>query len=73
MKKATVYSFATCPYCVSAKQLLNQKGYEYEEIVIEREQIKDLVKKTKMMTVPQIFIGDEFIGGYDDLVEYFNK
>lgn len=71
MEKATVYSFATCPYCVSAKQLLTQKGYEYDEIVIDRSQIKDLVKKTKMMTVPQIFIGEEFIGGYDNLVEYF--
>ncbi len=73
MEKALVYSFETCPYCVNAKQLLTQKGYEYEERVIDRSQIKELVKKTKMMTVPQIFIGEEFIGGYDDLVEYFKN
>ncbi len=71
--KALVYSFETCPYCVAAKQLLTDRGIEYEEQVIDRSQIKDLMKKTKMMTVPQIFIDDELIGGYDDLVEYLNK
>ncbi len=71
--KALVYSFETCPYCDMAKQLLKNKGIEFEEQVIDRSQVKELMKKTKMMTVPQIFIDDELIGGYDDLVEYFKN
>ncbi len=71
--KALVYSFETCPYCVAAKQLLTDRGIEYEEKVIDRSQIKELMKQTKMMTVPQIFIDDVLIGGYDDLVEHLNK
>ncbi len=71
--KALVYSFETCPYCVAAKQLLTDRGIEYEEKVIDRSEIKELMKKTKMMTVPQIFIDDVLIGGYDDLVEHLNK
>ncbi len=71
--KAKVYSFEVCPYCSKAKSLLENKEIEFEEIVIDRSQIKELMKKTKMMTVPQIFLDDELIGGYDDLVEYFEK
>lgn len=71
--KALVYSFETCPYCVAAKQLLTERGIEYEEKVIDRSQIKELMKETKMMTVPQIFIDGVLIGGYDDLVEHLNK
>jgi glutaredoxin 3 len=58
MKKLTVYSKDYCPYCVMAKNLLTSIGLEYEEIDITKtpEIIIELVKKSGMRTVPQIFI-----------------
>ncbi len=70
MKKVTIYSTTYCPYCVKAKNLLKQKGTEFEEINIETDSnLKDLmIEKTNgRKTVPQIFIGEKHIGGFDDL------
>jgi glutaredoxin 3 len=52
-----------------AKSLLTNKGIEFEEIYLgnDVEKMMELAKKTGMKTVPQIFIGDQLIGGYDDL------
>ena len=73
--KAIVWSKTMCPYCVSAKSLLQQKGYEIEERVIgngfTKEQLLESVPMAR--TVPQIFLDGEHIGGYDDLVKYFEK
>jgi glutaredoxin 3 len=73
--KAVVWSKAVCPYCVSAKTLLKQKGYEIEERVIgngfSKEQLLESVPAAR--TVPQIFIDDKYVGGYDDLVKYFEN
>lgn len=67
----TIYTTATCPYCMQAKMLLNNKGVEYQEISMPslgEDARQDLMKKTNnYRTVPQIFIGEEFIGGYDQL------
>ena len=65
-----VYSKDYCPYCVSAKQLLKQKGLEFTEYQVDRDQEKYremLQKSNGGRTVPQIFIGDTHVGGYDDL------
>ena len=71
MPKVVVYSTAICPYCVRAKALLQRKGVEYEEKMIEgdREAMREMLNRSKRKTVPQIFIGDYHVGGYDDLAE----
>ncbi len=72
MAKVTIYTTKTCPYCKMAKELLQQKGIDYEERMVEfgSDELLELVNKTHHRTVPQIFFGEEFIGGYDDLQKY---
>ncbi|MDB3868499.1 glutaredoxin family protein [Candidatus Marinimicrobia bacterium] len=65
-----IYSTSWCPSCVTAKQLLDQKGLTYEEINIEkidmsREQLAEI---TGGMTVPQIVVNGTNIGGFDKLM-----
>lgn len=69
MQKATIYTFTVCPYCIRAKQLLNRKGVPFDEINItdNDDKLQELTKKTGMHTVPQIWIGETFVGGCDDL------
>ena len=66
-----VYTTPICPYCSSSKQLLKSKGVDYEEIGMHDSssaERQELMKKTNnYRTVPQIFIGDAFIGGFDEL------
>lgn len=71
MKKITIYTTNVCPYCIRAKALLDRKGYTYEEINAEDEEIRnDMIKKAGgRRSVPQIFIGDTHVGGSDDLYE----
>lgn len=69
MKKPDIYTTSICPYCLRAKDLLQRKGVEYNEINAEDPKVRaDMVTKAGgKMTVPQIFIGDKHVGGYDDL------
>ena len=69
MKKILIYTTKICPYCVRAKSLLDRKGLKYEEIDATDPNIRNemLQKSGGMRTVPQIFIGDQHIGGSDDL------
>lgn len=68
MSQVTVYTTDYCPYCTRAKNLLQQKGIAFEEKMLQsRQEIDDLKAKTGMMTVPQIFIGDELVGGFTEL------
>ena len=64
-----------CSYCDRAKVLIGQKGYEYESINIEEDNNIDLLleKNKYARTMPQIFINDKLIGGYTDLVKYFEE
>jgi glutaredoxin 3 len=71
MSKIEVYSTAVCPYCVAAKNLLKSKGLEWTEVRVDT----DMAQREAMLarsgghrTVPQIFINDQFVGGYDELV-----
>ncbi len=68
-KKVTVYTTQYCPYCNRAKALLKSKNIPFEEVDLSNDDKKreELEEKTGHMTVPMIFIGDEFIGGSDDL------
>ncbi len=69
-KKIVIYSKSYCPYCVKAKQLLKNKNIDFTEIDITDNQtlIEELLLKSfGRKTVPQIFIDDFHVGGYDDL------
>jgi glutaredoxin 3 len=64
-----MYTKPHCPYCVRARSLLSEKGVTYREIDIsgnapERE---EMIRRSGRRTVPQIFIGDHHVGGFDDL------
>ncbi|KAA8732697.1 glutaredoxin 3 [Acinetobacter qingfengensis] len=66
----TVYSTTVCPYCIRAKQLLERKGIAYKEVNLSQEAPEvriELMQRTNHRTVPQIFINDQFIGGFDQL------
>lgn len=69
MKKIVIYTTNYCPYCVKAKELLSRKNLAFEEIDLsdDNERRSELVKRTGMRTVPQIFIAETFVGGCDDL------
>jgi glutaredoxin 3 len=75
MAKVVVYTKSYCPYCDRAKALLQRKGAKYEEISVESDEkiYSELKQKTGLMTVPQIFINDELIGGYTDLAALDQK
>jgi glutaredoxin 3 len=71
MQAVKMYSTASCPYCVRAKALLRQRGVEaIDEIrVDERPGERDaMIRLTQRRTVPQIFIGNTYVGGCDELV-----
>lgn len=67
--RVRVYSTLICPYCIRAKALLKSRGIQYEEIDVTGDPAARawLVQATGRRTVPQIFIDDEPIGGFDDL------
>jgi glutaredoxin 3 len=70
MPKVTMYSTAVCPYCINAERLLKSKGVqEINKIRIDLQpELRDeMMKKTGRRTVPQIYIDDRHIGGFDDL------
>lgn len=67
--KVVVYSKDYCPYCDRAKALLKSKGVPFEAIELQNHpgEFEKLKARTGLMTVPQIFIGEELIGGYTDM------
>ena len=67
--KIIIYTTHYCPYCVHAKQLLERKNLSYDEINIEDNDAlrQEMMDKSQRRTVPQIFINERHIGGYDDL------
>ena len=68
-QRVVVYVTDYCPYCTRAKSLLERRGIAYDEVDVSNDADKRawLVSTTKRRTVPQIFIGDTHVGGYDDL------
>ncbi len=72
MLKVTMYCTEVCPYCVRAEQLLKRRGVtEIEKIRIDLlpEQRDIMMAKTGRRTVPQIYIGEHHVGGFDDMAE----
>ena len=70
MSKVDMYSTQVCPYCIQAERLLKLRGVEHvEKVLIDREPARreEMMSRTGRRTVPQIYIGDTHVGGYDDL------
>ncbi len=69
MKKITMYSTAICPYCVQAERLLVSKGQKVEKIGIDGSDKlrEEMIQLTGKRTVPQIYIGNHYVGGFDQL------
>ena len=70
MPKITMYSTGTCPYCTMAEKLLQKKGVtEIDKIRIDLEEGRkeEMMERTGRRTVPQIYIDDFHVGGFDDL------
>lgn len=68
-KKIEMYMRPTCPFCSAAGKLLESKGVEFTQIDIsaEPERREEMIERSGRRTVPQVFIGDEHVGGFDDL------
>lgn len=65
-----MYSTGVCPYCIMAERLLSKKGVTQIEKIrvdLEPQQRIDMMKKTGRRTVPQIYIGETYVGGFDEL------
>ena len=70
MKKVTIYSGDPCPFCAAAKALLKTKDVEIEEFDIWKDatKAKEMLQRTNgARSIPQIFVGDRYIGGNDQL------
>ena len=69
--EVVMYTAAFCGYCSGAKNLLQKKGVEFHEIRVDKEAGKreEMEERSHRDTVPQIFIGDVHVGGFDDLVD----
>lgn len=68
-RRIIVYTAPACPYCVQAKRLLTQRGIGFHEIDVAADaaQRQIMMRKSGRRTVPQIFIDEEPIGGYEEL------
>ena len=75
MTTAIVWSNIGCHSCEMAKDLLKQKGIEYEERNLAKDwKVQQLLEAVpNARSVPQIFVDDKYIGGYNELVEFFNE
>jgi glutaredoxin 3 len=71
MTATVIYTTRICPYCIMAKRLLDKKGVTYREINVDETPglRAELTARTQFRTVPQIFIHDQFIGGFDELYQ----
>jgi len=69
MAPVVIYTTRICPYCIRAKQLLQAKGVEYEEISVDAQPHlrMEMMEKSGRRTVPQIWVGETHVGGFDDL------
>lgn len=69
--EVTIYTGHRCAYCNAAKRMLDSKNVAYNEININEDPTKaeEMVERTNRQTVPQIFIGETHVGGFDDMAE----
>jgi glutaredoxin 3 len=69
MAKVVIYTKENCPYCRMAKELFSARHVAFDEIHVDQDanKLDDMIRLSHRRTVPQIFINDQPIGGYDDL------
>jgi glutaredoxin 3 len=70
VSKVMMYSTQVCPYCVMAERLLKSRGVDHvEKVLIDKDPTRraEMMSRTGRRTVPQVFIGETHVGGYDDL------
>lgn len=67
--RVTVYGNESCPYCGAARMLLTRRGIAYDEVLVSTDPAKfdEMVARSGRRSVPQIFIGETPIGGFDEL------
>lgn len=69
-----VYTKDNCPWCIKAKRLLDDLGVKYQELNLgvdyTKEELRELIGPNLPLTVPQVFVYNKRIGGYEDLAEY---
>lgn len=73
--KVVIYTGSFCSYCSGAKHLLTKKGVSFEELRVDGNPglRQEMEQRSRRSTVPQIFIGDFHVGGYDDMVALDRK
>jgi glutaredoxin 3 len=69
MAKVTMYSTGVCPFCVMAERLLKAKGVDFEKVRVDLDppRRQEMMERTGRRTVPQIYVGEKHVGGYEDL------
>ncbi len=69
MSRVQMYCTKACPYCQRAEQLLRKRGIRFEKIRVDlsKGKLREMLKRSRRDSVPQIFINDNHIGGYDEL------
>lgn len=67
--KVVIYGNKTCGYCMAARMLLKKKGVNYENIIVSRHPsaLEEMKNRSGRQTVPQIFVGDKHVGGFEEL------
>ena len=70
MPAVTLYTTAICPFCVAAKHFLTSRGVEWQEVRVDLDPVQReaMLSRARRTSVPQIFVGDVHVGGYDELV-----
>jgi len=69
MSNVVIYLTPICPYCSRARRLLEDKGVDYTiiDVAVDRALWEEMIRRSGRETVPQIFIGHQHIGGFDDM------
>ena len=70
MSQLLMYTTAICPYCVAAKNFLKSRGASWTEVRVDSDPVAraQMLERSRRVSVPQIFIGDRHVGGYEELV-----
>ena len=70
MSAVTLYTTAICPFCVAAKNFLKSRGIGWDEVRVDTDPARraEMLARARRTSVPQIFIGDTHVGGYEELV-----
>jgi glutaredoxin 3 len=68
-QRVTMYATQYCPYCLQAERLLQSKGVTFDKIRVDLDPQRrvEMIERSRRRTVPQIYIGEHHVGGYDDL------